>query len=151
MAFKFPPPPAAKPINKSRHIGSFTQRTCTELQDRVMELLKPLEAEYGIALKQGRGAIGQEGTYFIMKIEAALVTAGGEVLSKEATAFKQYAILYDLKPEWLGQTFVSDDAQRHTITGLRTRAPKAPVLTTANGKTYVWPSRSIIRHMEGAR
>ena len=63
------------------------------------------------------------------------------------TILQQKLQSYDLKPEWLDQSFTGSDGERHRITGLNTRAPKRPIMTESRGSGYKWPADAVARYM----
>ena len=98
----------------------------------------------GMALALGKGKYGDYGE---ITITISAVAADGTVETKEAMAFRTYAEMEGLKPEWLGRSFMDAQGVTHVIKGFRPRATKRPILTdsTAVGGR-VWPVAAILRY-----
>jgi hypothetical protein len=111
--------------------------------------LKELGAEFGINLKSSH--ISFTNTNATIKVEAAVKAANGEVVTKEAQDFKRWAMVFGLKPEWLGKTFKSQDGCNVIIRGLKPKSKKYPVLgyNSYDGKTYKYPAHFVKSRMEG--
>jgi hypothetical protein len=110
------------------------------------EALKPIEEKHSVALDVGAFSYNREGTSFTCKLTTANVTAETKDLSatqiKQRAAYKESAVLYGLKPEWLDQEF-EGQGQTFKIIGLNRRASKRPVSCTSQGKEYGFPTESI--------
>lgn len=74
------------------------------------------------------GGIRFSDANFTVKLEAALIV-DGEVKSKEAAEFEQYAGLVGLKPEDLGRQFKAN-GKMYTISGLKMTNHKYPIIAT---------------------
>ena len=72
-----------------------------------------------------------------VKIEISVMGEGGEIVTKEATDYDRYRDMHDL-PE-RGTQFTSM-GHTYTITGLKPRSRKFPVMATrADGKGFKFP------------
>lgn len=67
----------------------------------------------------------------------------------EQKRWKQYANLYGLKPEWLGQS-VKINGHVYEIGGLRDSRSAKNVAIIQNGKTYIIEHEKVIKAMEAA-
>lgn len=104
------------------------------LQSDMMEALKDVALKHGVQFSYKGGNFTPENV--TLKIEAALLGANGVAETKERNNFVRYAGMYNLKPEWIDQTFELDE-DTYTIVGLNTRKQKCPVLCkNSAGKTY---------------
>jgi hypothetical protein len=124
-------------------ITKFDPATCRALSDRIKAALQPLAESLGVTITMGGGKY--EAGYYDPKLRVSVVGADGTIGSPEAAAFRQLAHLYGLKAEDLGKTFRAQ-GDTLTITGLRTRAAKRPIVARAtSGKSYVFPAEDVKR------
>lgn len=94
----------------------------------------------GFQIKLGRSTYRDTIT---TKIEIMPISVDGEVVSKEAVAFKELATIYGLKPEHLGQKVVVNGTQ-YEIIGLAHKSHRFPILAKrGDGKTFKFPAESI--------
>jgi len=100
-----------------------------KVRDEISHCLEPLGEKHGIELKLG--SCNYSFDNFTMKLEGSLVGDDGVVLTKEAVDFKKYAHWHGLVPEDLGKSFVHTNVV-YTITGLKTRAKKYPIIIEDN-------------------
>src|SRR5690349_20817447 len=84
-------------------ITQFDRATVKALRDSLDTALKTIETQFGISVNVGSASFTPENVTF--KVGLAVVGTSGQVMTREASAFKQSAILYGLKPENLFQTF----------------------------------------------
>ena len=107
-----------------------------------MAALLPLEKTFGVKFNYKGGSYTNANVVF--RVEASLVSAGGEVMSVEREAFKRSAEIYGLKKEWLDKPF-SFSGDTYTVNGLRTRSRKSPVLVTRkDGKKFKMPVAMVV-------
>ena len=111
------------------------------------------EQGWGIKLQLGNGSYSGSNGHFKLNISA--IDESGTVVTEEAEDFKQYAELYGLKPEWLGESFTYSSVRQggtpetYKIIGLKARARKRQILTEdGNGKRVVWPANNVLELME---
>lgn len=101
-----------------------------------------IEQKHGIKLSFGRGSFTPENAKIALLISS--ITNDGQVVTEEATAFKQLASLYGLQPEDLGRRFESMGGT-YAICGLKPRASKLPILAEKivddrpTGKRFKFP------------
>ena len=126
-------------------ITNFNRKTCHMLRSAVEESLQQVGKNFGISIKCGNGSFSP--TNFIVKIEGSVIGIDGEIQSREAETFKMYCGMYNLKPEDLGKSFISNDGTQYKIKGLSNRGSKNPIFAVnkANGKTYRLPERMVQR------
>jgi len=119
------------------------------IADDIMEALKAVAAKHNIVFSyKGGNFTASNCTY---KVEAAVVGESGAVASREYEQYKQYCNMYNLKPEWLDQTFkLAGDT--FTIIGLNPRKHKNPVLCkkASNGKTYIFTPDDVRLRMQSS-
>lgn len=129
-------------------ITTFNPTVCKLLDQRIKDALAPLAAEFGVQIKIGGGSY--LGGSYKPKFEVAVIAADGLAMTPEAEAFKQCAAMLGFKPDDLGRTFTSG-GRTMTIIGYRPRAHARPIIaSTADGKTYVFPTDAVKRALAAA-
>jgi len=115
-----------------------------EIRFAIEAALKPLEVQYSFKVSQTKMTYSPDGA-FTLKVEGGVVSADGKVASKEAGAFAALATLYGFKAEDLGATF-KWNGQAFTITGIKSRAHKRPLLAkhAGDGKLYTFPIDAVL-------
>ncbi len=121
----------------------FNRQNVRELAGALETAIKSLEKTYGIKFNYRGARFSPSNVTF--KIEAAVVGAGGEVMNKEREAYKTFAYQFNLKPEWLDQTF-SWAGNTYKVTGLKTRCWKSPVVVqdVRKNKSYKMSGQMVI-------
>jgi len=110
--------------------------------------LTTFEEHFGVAVSIGNIRFTEN--HAKIPLEISQVTEEGEVISKEAEDYKNYAANYGLRPEWLGESFTGR-GKVFTIIGLNTRAKKYKIHAKCDdGKIYKFHHRSIQLSMEKA-
>jgi hypothetical protein len=124
------------------------RKTLEILRADIDAALLLLATKHGVSLKVGKGKYSN-GSFGSLVIDIATISDSGVVETVEARDFRMMANLYGFEPDDLGRTFrhpVSRDL--YTITGLRPRAGKRPILaTSADGRVYVFPE-SIAKYVD---
>ncbi|HET6927455.1 MAG TPA: hypothetical protein VFI48_11465 [Hyphomicrobiaceae bacterium] len=104
----------------------------------------------GLKMSRVRASIDSFAGTVRLTIEAAdtaLKDKDGNATTPEAVHWVTYGRMYDLKPEWLGQTYKAGSAV-YTIAGLRVgRSRKNVVLKRADGRTFVTTAEDVRRHL----
>jgi hypothetical protein len=115
----------------------FNRGNCQILVSKIIELIKPLEKEFGVKIKSKSATYTEDSLNF--KFEILKVGDSGSIIKSEDT-FKVYAKMYGLDPEDLGKTFQYKN-QMYKITGINPRSKKYPieVINIANKKGYKFP------------
>lgn len=123
-------------------IKSFDKTNLRLLTADIQTALKSVADNYGISLTY-KGA-RFSATNVSIKLEGAVIGAGGVVETKERKDWKVYAEMFGLKSAWLDKTFVLAGDQ-YVISGLATRKSKYPVLAKCvrNNKTFKFPSDTV--------
>ena len=128
-------------------IKSFDRSNLRLLTGDIQTALKSVADKYGISLtyKSARFSVSN----VTIKLEGAVIGAGGVVETKEHRDWKLYAPGYGLKTEWLGKAFIHGPDQ-FVISGLATRKSKYPVLATnvRNQKRFKFPVNTVKTLME---
>jgi hypothetical protein len=124
---------------KMKSIGSGELKLlATEIEEAVQSVAK----KHGIQIKRGRGVYG--GSNASLKLELAVVGKGGQAQTREAEDFKRYASVYGLKAENLGAEFTDFDGEVYTITGLKPRSRKYPILVErVDGMGFKMPAERV--------
>ena len=129
------------------NVREMNQPTCRMIGKAVLKALVDVEKKFNIKFSQGNGRYST--TSYTMKIEASVIQ-NGAVITKEATAFKQYAEMYGLKATDLGKTFVNH-GKYFEITGLNTRARKYKINAKIVGteSSYKFEAPTVARLLKG--
>jgi hypothetical protein len=128
-------------------IKSIDRNTARQISADINTAVQSVATKYGISLKDKGCRFSSTNATF--KIEAALIGAGGVVVSSERNDYTRYCFMYNLNPSWLDKSF-NHGSDVFTIIGLATRKRKNPVLTKSakNGKTYIFPANTVKALME---
>lgn len=95
--------------------------------------LEELSKELGIQITAARATYDPDGQAGTFKLELAMISESGEVISRERQDYDKYCSLYGLPEGGLGREVIIY-GERLKIAGLRMRAPKNNVLLdTCNG------------------
>jgi hypothetical protein len=106
-------------------ITSVNRAIANKLMNRVEELLKPLESEYGVKVNFNGGSF--DVSYYKPKISINVINESGIVETNERRNYLDLCDLYNLKKEYLDKEF-SFGGRRYILTGLKPRKKKFPVL-----------------------
>ena len=127
----------------------FDKQSLRSLRPQIEAALKSIEKELKVKFSLGSCRFTSENATF--KLEVATVSKGGKVASVEATAFKEFASLYNLKPSDLGRSFTSFSGQSFTIIGLNTRKSKYPIIAKDNrDRRFKFSSESVVTALRTA-
>ncbi len=124
---------------------TFDKVSLKALRNPIEAALKAIETEYGISISLGNARYTSETATF--KLELATIASDGTVITKEARDLKAYGSLwpYNLPEDALGRVF-KDSKGTYTITGLRTKASRFPILVQrADGKAFCFPADRVVR------
>lgn len=129
-----------------------TAKTCQDIRSELNAAFKQLEAKYGVTFVLG--SMRYNADQIRAKIEINKKPTDG--LTFEAAQFKQFAVTYGMKPEWLNQTvYVTTSSLLDipaNIIGLNRRSKKYPVIVkTINGKLYKMSARRVIDQMKAIK
>jgi hypothetical protein len=114
--------------------------TTERIKARAIELLRPLEAEFGVNVAPRRGNYGQG--HCMLQFEFAETGEDGVAQTRDVEAFKTLCLVYGLQPEDLGRKFVSN-GEVFTVTGLNPKSRKYPVcaMRARDGKRFKFSER----------
>ena len=112
------------------------------IRDKLNEVLKEAGKDLGVELRLGNCTYYNNNATF--KLEVAEIGEDGEVHTKEAEDFRARAFMYGLQPEDLGKDFRDFTGKKFTITGLKPRSKKYPILAKdEDGETYKLPTEMV--------
>lgn len=101
----------------------FDKLTVDKICAEIVAVSQPIAAKYGITIHDGGGSFDE--LQASLRIKLTTTSDKGETV--EQRDWKQYATLYDLKPEWLGKP-VTISGTPFLIAGFCPRRRKNPVL-----------------------
>lgn len=120
-------------------IVEFDKKTFVLLKREIDAAVAAVAEKHGIKIASGSGKLGYGAKSLEIKLDLAVIE-NGKVLSKEAEAFKLYAVLEGLQETDLGRsfTFTSRAGEKtYEITGYSSKAKQYPILAKdASGATY---------------
>jgi hypothetical protein len=112
------------------------------LRDKMQEALDAfVGSDNGVVVKVGHASFSDSSVTF--KVDVSEIV-NGQVVTKEASAFKAMACLYGLKPEDLGRTFAFR-GEKYTVSGLNPKAAKYPICgkRVSDGKGFKFGERMV--------
>lgn len=113
------------------------------LRPEIEAALAAVAQKHGIVIRAGNCSFTPESATF--KLELATIGTNGNVVTKEATAFKINAGFYGLTPDHLGKKFVSGGSE-FTLVGYNSRAHKMPfVVKDERGRGFKMSEAAIKR------
>lgn len=115
-----------------------------KLRTDINAALEAVGEKHGVRLSVGNCRFtAAEATF---KLDAVAKTPGGQVVDKDAEAFKRLAGSFGLQPGRLGQELMLADI-RHKIVGLQPKRHKYPIvcLNTFTGKKMLCSTDSVMR------
>lgn len=127
-----------------------TRKLLKDIREPIESALKEVSEKFGIEIAMGRGMYGDE--YGSIKLELSTISESGEVVTKEASAYKEYAgkwgDLSEFDPDWLFKEF-DYAGKTMKLMGFRTKARKNNImlLRVADGDTRVAPHEHVLRQM----
>ena len=123
-------------------IDQLTTNSLRIVRAKIEEALAGLE---DIGIHAHVGHIAYQSQNATVKVEISVIGEGGEIVTKEATAYDLYREMRGL-PE-RGSQFISGGST-YTITGFKPRSTKFPVMVTrADGKTFKFPIDTVKREV----
>jgi hypothetical protein len=112
------------------------RNACVLLRDRLDAILKGALDDLGVVASAKNASFDPAAGLVTFKVEIGLLQGNGEVITREAAAFKQLASALGMKPTDLGREFTSRGAKFY-VAGYKTRAGKMPILAKdASGRMF---------------
>ena len=115
------------------------------LRNKIEELLKPIEEEFNIKVSLNGGRFSN--TMYNPKIELSIINdEGGIAETKERTDYKRNCVFFDLKEEYLDQSFTVAGTE-YLVVGLKPRSRKYPIIAkdTRSNKSYKFGADTVRR------
>lgn len=123
-----------------------TPKTLKLIENDIATSFAAIGKKHGVHIKFGSGSYSA--TNATVKLEIATIAASGEVITKEASAFKNYAKSYGLDPSDFGKKFTTG-SDTYEICGLKTKAYKMPILgKRADGKIFKFNELAVKHGLE---
>lgn len=130
-------------LMKPNAITRFDRDVCRMVAQVAERAVREALAPYGLNVRVHGGSFGDG--FYAMKIEAAVVQAGGLVLDRDADAFLKLANLYGFEAADLGRTF-EDVGHTWKVAGLKPKSDRFPVLVEReDGKRFKYPADRVLR------
>jgi hypothetical protein len=117
-------------------ITSFDKTTCPAVGKRMLELLKPLEQEFGITVDYRGGTFDASGGEYTPKV--VMKVGGGD-----KKVWDQYCDKLNLLPGHFGKEFIAR-GNTYVISGIQINRSK-PIIATqkATGKRFMFPAEML--------
>lgn len=129
---------------------AITRPLLKALRDEINAALEAVAEKHGIAIETGSASFTERTATFKLNIAIRGEGAEGEsaAVLKAAADWEARAILYGLKKEWLGDTFLYG-AKPMVILGLMPKRSRFPILArdTSTGKETLLPLEPVIAIM----
>lgn len=124
------------------NVKEMTRPVCREISNEIESALKGIEQKYGVKIESKGGTFTSNN--YTLRLAISLIK-DGEVITKEAEAFKANAEFYGLNASDLGKRFTSPSGKAFEIIGLNTRARKYKILAREVGtnKVYKFSAESV--------
>ena len=124
---------------KTTHID---RSTLPQIEARMVELLKPLEVEFGLVATHQHAVYDRNGRYAIVKMQIAVVSDDGQAQTAEALAFRRFAPQDGIPADTLHKKF-NVRGQAVELTGYNPKSWKMPYLLTVDGRSRKAPAITI--------
>jgi len=105
----------------------------------IEKALADVAAKHNVEIKRGNATFNTDN--MVLKLNIARIDSNGAVLSREATDFEVYKSSFGINKD-MGDSFYYKGA-KYTITGLKYRSKKYPVIATNGNASYKFPVRVI--------
>jgi len=125
-------------------INQFNQRNLKQLRPIIVDTLLQMGRDFGFTPDVGSASFNDREVTF--KLKLTLTDERGNPVDMQAENFKQFAMLYGLQAEHLGQSFLVQ-GKRYVIKGLCDGSRKYPILAIqiATGREYKFPAETVRR------
>lgn len=125
-------------------ITEFSKQDVESISKEINEALKAVAQKYNIQIKTNGGKYDKDTA--TLKLELQTITESGQILTKEASAFKQYAHLLNLKPEDLFKEFTVNN-EKYVLVGYAPRKSKFPMICrkVSNNQSYGLALETVVK------
>lgn len=128
-------------------IDKLDRVVCKNIRQELLPFLEKAGKKIGVKITTGNGSFTEDA--FTLKVVFNVIRDGKVVLPEESN-FRKYASMFGMKPEDLGQEFISHG---HTfkIVGLKPDRPKYPVIgeRLSDGRKYKFEADRIVQMLKG--
>jgi len=127
-------------------IKQFNRASCREVAEKVLAVLTPVAASFGLHVKKSPGSY-TDNTY-TMKIEFSTIDEEGIPKTGIRRDYMFHCDYFGLKPEWLDKVFILDSTgESYKIIGLKPKSHKYPILAedVITKKVFKFPAATIKR------
>ena len=124
-------------------ITFFSKATADALHATLRDALKVVEAKHGIAITVGSMKYCTENC--VIEVECATRRDDGEILTREALAYRDMAPTHGLDPKFLFQYFTAHDGKRFKLVGFNRKSRGNPFVILADDGTAYSASEDLIR------
>jgi hypothetical protein len=123
---------------KTEKITQFTNANLDLLREKVEGALAAVGEKHNVKFDLGRITYSPTDSTASAKLRFEAKTAEGKPIDRARLAWAEHCHRFNLKPEWLDQTFTAQE-RTYKITGLNPKRPRLPVEITSDGKTIACP------------
>jgi hypothetical protein len=130
-------------------ITEFDNSNVDTVRTAIDAAIQTVAKEYGVQLTAGN--LSYSPTNCTVKVECAIISAEGNVHTREAEDFKRYCHRYELQEEDLGKVFEdTHSGERYKIIGCKPRSTKYPLIVQSvnTGKRYKFPASRVKRALD---
>lgn len=123
-------------------------QTCKLLGLEIQATLQSLADKHGISIQYGGGSYDSSNA--TLKLKISVKDESGQVITREAKDFKNFAAFYGLKSEDFGKSFIMS-GHTYEICGLAAKSRTYPILAKrADGKVFKFGGQMVSRLLENA-
>jgi hypothetical protein len=116
-----------------------TRNVVRNIASDVESALADIAAKYNVVIERGGASFTSDNA--TLKLKISTISADGVINSAEATDFNTYKTVYGVTKN-LGESFYHNGT-KYTITGLKPRSKKYPVIATNGSRSYKFPISTI--------
>lgn len=131
-------------------VTEMTRATIELIDADIKAALEPLAEKFGIDVNVRGGTFNNDN--FTAKVTFSVISEDGQVMTKEAKAFKDYAFRHGIDKDALFTVF-GHKGKLYEIIGFSPRASKYPVLAKSlrDGDTYKFPVKLVAAAVENMK
>lgn len=131
-------------------ITKFDSVSLDSLRASLNEALATVAAKHGISLTTGMISFAPDQQRCTVKVEAGVFGEDGMAVTRAVQDFKLFATAYGLKPEHLGQTFVSR-GKKFKLVGINGKASKRPFIIEDEAGVKYTTTEAMVLHGLGIK